>query len=244
MRYVLVSILICGIMAHGYSNDKEREIIEAISENDFNSFIRIIEEGYDYKQLYNDSCLGHGYTLLHISAIHNSVKISEYLIQKGLDVNYKSEEGYAPLHFAIMGGGDTVKLLIEKGAQINIKDNKGATPLHAAAKNYENTRIVEYLIKKGADVNARDIYGCTPLHWICTNECDDLGKSVALVLLDNGAYRDIRKKTRKEWDGYPSGSTPADIAKISGYPEWEVFFNEYMKEKKLEKKGCLLNLFY
>jgi hypothetical protein len=216
VRYLIVFIIIFTATLYGYSDRTERELFKAIAEKDIKTFKKIINEGYDYKQLYSDSDLGTGFTLLHITAGHGALEMCEYLIQLGLDVNFKSKEGYVPLHFAtVFGSFNTVKLLIENGTPVDVKDNDGVTPLIIASNN-KDILTVEYLIKKGANVNARDSFGFTPLHWICKKRCDDLGKKVAFVLLENGAYKDIKRKTKKNM----MGTLPVQLRQIlQRYPD-------------------------
>lgn len=87
----------------------------------------------------------------------------KYLIEYGVNVNARDDNGYTPLHAAAYGGYlDVIKYLIEKGADVNA-DNNGYTPLHTAA-NTDHLDVVKYLIDRGADVNAKSDSGRTPLH--------------------------------------------------------------------------------
>ena len=92
----------------------------------------------------------------------------EELIDKGADVNFRSEGGETLLHLiASMTGNDMVELadlLISKGAQVNAKNNSSQTPLSKAIFGSDNIRMAELLISKGADINIKDIRGRTPLH--------------------------------------------------------------------------------
>ncbi|MHC9538523.1 MAG: ankyrin repeat domain-containing protein [Vulcanimicrobiota bacterium] len=91
-------------------------------------------------------------------------KDAEYLIEKGIGVKIKDNEGRTALH----GSGanrniDVARVLVRHGADLNAKDNNGETPLHAAVY-YRNDDLVQYLLEKGADSNIRDNEGRTPLH--------------------------------------------------------------------------------
>jgi serine/threonine protein kinase len=90
------------------------------------------------------------------------------LIDKGADVNFRSEGGETLLHLiASMSGNDMVELadlLITKGAQVNAKDNSSQTPLSKAIFGSDNIGMAELLISQGADINIKDIRGRTPLH--------------------------------------------------------------------------------
>lgn len=95
------------------------------------------------------------------------VKVKEIddLINGGVNVNVRGQNGMTPLHYAAKKHNeDIANALIKAGADINIKDQDGRTPLHWAAIE-RNKGVANALIKAGADVNAKDDYGRIPLHW-------------------------------------------------------------------------------
>ena len=102
--------------------------------------------------------------------------IAKLLIDKGADVNAKSEHGNTPLHD--VDDEAAAELLIDKGAKINAKNN-GDTPLHMIM----NEAVAKFLIGKGADVNAKDANGRTPLHYAAYRGFAD----VVRLLLDKDA---------------------------------------------------------
>jgi ankyrin repeat protein len=86
----------------------------------------------------------------------------------GTDVDARDEDGWTPLHWAVVNGHEeTVELLLANGSDVNAKDDafSGETPLHWAAEN-GHKEIVELLIASGADVSAKTSRkdGWTPLH--------------------------------------------------------------------------------
>lgn len=101
----------------------------------------------------------YGYSALNAAAACKNAEPSviEDLIQKGADVNHKSEkDGYTSLHYACMSGTpDVVKVLIDKGADVNAVDKKGTTPLMLAVKS-NSIPAVEILLEKGADIHLLD----------------------------------------------------------------------------------------
>ncbi|MBI3589787.1 MAG: ankyrin repeat domain-containing protein [Candidatus Melainabacteria bacterium] len=115
-----------------------------------------------------------GHTALMNAAFNNCYKIVQALINKGANVNVKTEGpagGYTALHAAIEGSvlEDTdgnigiINLLLKHGANINGGD--GFTPLMEAAIQ-ANKEIVELLLSNGADPNLKDNEGHTALDFI------------------------------------------------------------------------------
>lgn len=95
--------------------------------------------------------------------IRNRKKIIELLLDKGADVNTKTDDGEMPLHSAIRTSKiDIVELLLAKGADVNATDQNGQTPLHLAAR-YATLDILKLLMTKNPDVNVKDRNGRTPL---------------------------------------------------------------------------------
>lgn len=85
------------------------------------------------------------------------------LIEKGVNVNAKSDDDATPLLGACQNGHiDIVKLLLDKGADINTKAKYGSTALLLSSMNGHIT-VVKALIEKVADVNVKAKNGWTPL---------------------------------------------------------------------------------
>ena len=113
-----------------------------------------------------------GSTPLHHAASKGQLKVAEFLLANGADVNApafignsgaSAASGSTPLLFAARNGHKSmVELLLAKGA--SVQGNGSYTPLHAAASKGFKT-VVEVLLDKKADVNARGPYPeFTPLH--------------------------------------------------------------------------------
>ncbi len=76
-----------------------------------------------------DMCPPSGVTLLHQMAGHGALQLMKWLIDRGADVNKKSQQGWTPLDFAAMRGAPNLaaaaEFLIDQGAHVG--------PLSAAA---------------------------------------------------------------------------------------------------------------
>jgi len=62
--------------------------------------------------------------------------VVELLLEKGADLECRSNNGWTPLFWAAEKGHEVVvKLLLEKGADVECKSDNGRTPLSSAAWN-------------------------------------------------------------------------------------------------------------
>ena len=87
---------------------------------------------------------------LIIAAIGGHTDRVKALLEQGVDVNAKDNDGYTALFFAALKGHtDTVKALLEQGADVNAKTNDGLTAL-LAAKTMGHEEIIRMLKKAGA----------------------------------------------------------------------------------------------
>ena len=122
----------------------------------------------EYKYIVTSVDTG-GWTLLHHVCIQNKKRkvdeqIAFALIDKGADVNARTQEGYTPIGITcMMGKTELAMALIKKGANINIRTNKGNTPLHIAFL-YGHNEVAMALLDKGADIESMNSINCTPLN--------------------------------------------------------------------------------
>ena len=116
---------------------------------------------------------------LHFASQYNRINMVKLLLDKGADVNKKTEYGKTPLHYACIGDNlDMAKFLIDNGADVNAKDDNGETSLHIISKQYgSNTELIKLLIDNGADINSRDNKNRTPLYYAKNKEVRDLLRS-------------------------------------------------------------------
>jgi ankyrin repeat protein len=134
-------------------------------------FKLLVERGADFRMIVG------GYTLIHNAALschdESQLRIAEFLISKGVDINAKGHKDKTPLH--MVGCRELGELLISKGADIEARDKNGRTPLFEACSSIRSKKqICELLLSKGADVNARDNRGWTPLRQALKNKHKDV----------------------------------------------------------------------
>ncbi|KAK9090498.1 hypothetical protein Sjap_023675 [Stephania japonica] len=94
--------------------------------------------------------------LLHTLALSGQIPFMDKLLEQGADIDSRDQDGFTPLHKAVIGKKETViSHLLRKGANPNVKDKDGATPLHYAVQ-VGGFQTVKLLIKYKVDVNAAD----------------------------------------------------------------------------------------
>lgn len=125
-----------------------------------------------------------GQNLLHAALIRGYMDFAEWLVLKGIDINFKDKSGLTPLIVsASLNQGEFCELLIKKGALVTAFDTTGMTALHYAII-HQDTFLIRLLIEKHADVNKRQMSEGTPLETACWHH-GDIGIVKTLVL--NGA---------------------------------------------------------
>lgn len=128
--------------------------------------------------------------------------------------------GYTPLLYAAREGcKDCVAALLDGGADVNLTDLWGQTPLLMATLNlhYDTAAL---LIERGADIKRWDwwgrtaLYNAIDLHLMTGSSRGDLPSTdtltaldIARVLLEKGAYVDMRLKQEPPFRGGDRGYT-------------------------------------
>jgi hypothetical protein len=124
-----------------------------------------------------------GGTALHYAVASEDIALVQLLLNRGADIEAKSNDKETALHVAA-GEGNTavVQLLLDRGADIEAKSEYERRALHLAAA-HRSEAVVQLLLDRGANIMARQYDGGTPLHSAALFE----NKTVVLSLLDRGA---------------------------------------------------------
>nr|XP_054757383.1 ankyrin repeat domain-containing protein 50-like [Lytechinus pictus] len=91
-----------------------------------------------------------GWTAMHSAAYNGHLKIIDYLISQGSEVNEGNAEGWNALHGVASNGHlNITKYLINKGAEVNKTDDEGVTALHLASVS-GHLDVTKHLISQGS----------------------------------------------------------------------------------------------
>ena len=93
--------------------------------------------------------------LLHLAAEGGDVKIIEYFIQRGNELDLKDRYKWTPLHYAAYSDKkEAVSFLIEKGSKLNERDFSGKTAYNIA-NDRQNSDILKILKDAGASTETQ-----------------------------------------------------------------------------------------
>jgi ankyrin repeat protein len=124
----------------------------------------------------------------------DGVRVTQFLLERGVDVNASDRDHWTPLHSAsYYGRPEIVRTLLDHGAEVNAENDEREPPLNMVSRGKypsqaDGVRIAQLLLDRGADVNARLKGDWTPLNWASYYGRPDLAR----VLVDHGAL--VNKK--------------------------------------------------
>ena len=123
--------------------------------------------------------------LMYAAAFNSNPKVIETLIDKGANVNAKTNDGNTALIQAFLNPNPKViETLIDEGADVNAKMNNGTTVLMFAVMGNNSPETIKMLIDEGADINAKGKDGFTALLFAALVSQDP---KVVETLIDAGA---------------------------------------------------------
>ncbi|KAH0538033.1 hypothetical protein FGG08_005345 [Glutinoglossum americanum] len=128
------------------------------------------------------------YTCLHVATSFGIKGVVEALLDQGVDIEAKYEDGETALCIAAERGDvEVVRLLLDRGAQVEAEGNVGKRALHQSAW-HGHEQVSKLLLDKGADIEATDPQKFTALHMAASY--GQLG--VIKQLLDKGANMEVK----------------------------------------------------
>ncbi|KAK4011218.1 hypothetical protein OUZ56_020331 [Daphnia magna] len=148
------------------------------------------------------------------------------LIQLGIDVNAKDNDGWNALHLMCAHNSnsnliDAIRLLIQLGIDVNAKDNGGRNALHFLCGNESNPNLIDairLLIQLGIDVNAKSNDGRNALHYLCQFQSNPNLIDAIRLFIQLGI--DVNAKDKDGWNAlhylcyYNSNSNLIDAIRL------------------------------
>ena len=139
-------------------------VLQKIMEQGQNSLLVSAEKG-DIKELQKQLLVGvnpsfakglKGFTALHYAASRGHVAIVNELLQAGMKVDVRTNDGETPLHVAVYSGHLlVVEQLLDNNADVNATNHDNETPLfHASSQG--RPLIIRILLQRGAIVDILD----------------------------------------------------------------------------------------
>ncbi|MEM7496104.1 MAG: ankyrin repeat domain-containing protein, partial [Myxococcota bacterium] len=118
----------------------------------------------------NEKCTEQEATALHLAAFYGNARISQTLLDAGVDKDATDDVGRTALHLAAQNKSkhapQVVKILLDEGVDKDASQKDGWTALHAAARYNSSEhapRVVQALLDAGVDTDAVDNSGKTAL---------------------------------------------------------------------------------
>ena len=185
---LLLSKYIETLFIKRVTEDKGGELLNAVYKNDFVEVKRLVESGTDINE---KGILG--YTPLLFACASENLRMVQYLIKHGADMNAQTNSGFGVIHKASMNKNPIIlKYLLENySLDTNDRGEKYCSPLdfslrNNALQNYgtlENAKLLfKYGAKKSIDWKCN---GYTPLM------VSVLDEKAVRFLIDNGANIEI-----------------------------------------------------
>ncbi|GEM_PF-5634989 len=207
---MLVLILFLALLEGNSLGDREEErvLYSSITEGNISvldSFLYVV--GPDYKfSFYN------GYfnpSLLHVAVKCGNIRVVDFLIKRGADINITDKNNQTPLFYAAKDSNliNVFIYLLNNGADFTLKDTYGNNVLHTMvdAGNFRGVLVFLSSVSK-FNWDTFNLEGYTPLYMAIRNKRDDL----AVLLMENGASVSISNDV---------GMTPFMLSiKMGDYP--------------------------
>jgi ankyrin repeat protein len=155
------------VLRKAEGSNHEPENIAALVNSHMKTIRLLIEDGQDISEM---TWGENGANALHLAAADEETTdlINAFLETGEFDIDGVDNDGWTPLHYAIMGSNSITNVphLIQLGADPKVANNTKVTPLHLAAKNEETAELIDTLVKTGqCNINGVDSDGRTPLYY-------------------------------------------------------------------------------
>lgn len=106
-----------------------------------------------------------GRTPLHYAVAEGNEQDVSRLLNEGVDVNARDDNGWSPLHFAAQANSAALaSRLLSAGAEVDALDANGNSPLSSAVFNSRGDgELIAVLRLAGANPHVENEYGVSPI---------------------------------------------------------------------------------
>ncbi len=139
------------------ASEEYNDVIGYIENNNIDEVKKIISNEFVHLNEKNSR----GETFLSCGVANNNIKIIEYLVDKGAEIDCQDSQGVTPIMIAAFKKNmEIIKYFEKKGADIEIKDEEGHNILYYAVKG-GNLEIIKYFLNKGISYDKDSLFGIT-----------------------------------------------------------------------------------
>lgn len=150
------------------NHNQEKQTEAMLSKTNDIFFIIKYHSYEEYKKVIPDVdiniCDEYGYNLLQIAIAEWKDDIAMDLIQRGIDIDYRTPKGGdTALHFCMSFKNDKIaEVLLQRNAKVNFYDKYGNEPLWDAVR-HQNYELAKLFVEHGADINHKNKNNISPL---------------------------------------------------------------------------------
>jgi ankyrin repeat protein len=128
-------------------------------------------------------------SLLTIAAFNGSVVCFQYLLDVGVDINYRASDGVTALMACVYAvWSDRISQIVEKlllaGADINIIDKHGLNAIQIAFLR-RNSGFLKSIANFGISIGDCNVLGMKPIEYILTKVTDSSMDAILILLIEN-----------------------------------------------------------
>ena len=92
-------------------------------------------------------------TVFHHASSKENLKMIQFLLEQGYDMNAVDNEENTAFHFACFSGNlNVVQFLLQQGFNMNVADNHGRNVFHYACSN-ANFNVIQFFLQQEFDMN-------------------------------------------------------------------------------------------
>lgn len=153
---------------------------------------------------------------MHYCAENTSPDLAQLLIKAEPElVNQADEEGYTPLHLAVIAGNRTMlRYLLDHGAEVNLLDNERHSVVHWATVCGE-LESLDVVLDSGAEASVEDIHGAYPIHY-AAQMCGHSHKKLAGSLSSGQQHQSSRYSGLSALKKLINHGVPVDVIDRDG----------------------------